>query len=188
MALVLLLSMALFAYAGPFGLEPGLTIEQLRAIDPDIKEEDNNSFLMSVVPIPSKSFEMYRVYVHPTVGLVKLIAYGITIQTNRFGVALLAEFNRVESALSEQYGTAKNYNFLITGSIWKDPQDWMMGLVQEERILASFWTKDVIKSDTVDSIGLVANALSSDKGYILIEYEFKGFAEHINDFKPKERF
>ena len=60
------------------------------------------------------------------------------------------------------------------GSIWKEPNDWMMGLKQKERTLVAFWDEETgaDMSSTVANIMLEANATSSSSGYLSLSYEF----------------
>ena len=70
----------------------------------------------------------------------------------------------------------KRHDFLRSGSIWDEPEDWAMGLYKEERVLQSFWTFSPARSeDGVQAVYLTANALSSSKGYVSLFYEFSNF-------------
>ncbi len=72
------------------------------------------------------------------------------------------------------YGPSKVFDFLKYGSIWKEPNDWMMGLKQKERTLVAFWDDETgaDMSSTVANIMLEANATSSSSGYLSLSYEF----------------
>ena len=50
------------------------------------------------------------------------------IDTDSYGLALKSKFEELSNSLSSLYGKADTTDFLLAGSIWKDPQDWMRGL------------------------------------------------------------
>lgn len=85
----------------------------------------------------------------------------------------------MEKRLAAQYGKYKRFDWLPSGSIWKEPEDFMMGLLKKDRILNTYWTKkegSTLKDD-LSEIGLQTFALSQDKGFLVLRYSFNNFSE-----------
>jgi len=188
--MLLVLAMCALAFgasaAGPFGFERGMTKEQIIALVGNyaVKQTNDDALLLTRAPKPHPDFDQYMVTISPERGLLKISAIGITIQTNRYGTVLKAAFDEVRTAVASTYGPpSKDFNFLRSGSIWNEPEDWMMGLVKEERVLASYWDKEL--PNHIVGIVLEANTLSTEKGYLVLRYEFAGFSEYAGAKKAK---
>jgi hypothetical protein len=85
----------------------------------------------------------------------------------------------MEQKLSNIYGSNKRSDFLLTGSIWSEPRDWMQGLLSNDRLLFSEWSKETGASLTKPllSVGLIAGSYNTSQGYIAIEYTFENAAK-----------
>lgn len=46
------------------------------------------------------------------------------------------------TAVADTYGEYEEVDLLLPGSIWDEPEDWMMGLRQNERIVQSVWNQE----------------------------------------------
>lgn len=163
---------------GPFGLEAGVsvdTIEKMTGQTPRIAKESENLYVTSSVPKPNDAFEKYGLVISPTVGLCVIRAVGKTIQTNDYGHQLQSVYGEMRDALAEVYGKPKTYDLLMPSSIWKDPNDWMMGLVKQDRMLQAEWTGPSMKNNIV-SVSIDARATNRDKGYFVVEYTFNNTA------------
>jgi hypothetical protein len=109
--------------------------------------------------------------ISPKQGLCKVGATGLTVDTGSGGSDLRMVFERIAGRLATKYGDPEHsFDFLQAGSIWREPNEWMMALKLKERVLANSWTG----SDGV-VILLQANALSSNKGWVSLSYEFPNF-------------
>jgi hypothetical protein len=159
-------------FAGPFGLDMGMTLDQVKnktSKDPELLRDD----LYKVDP-PNKNdmFESYVVQISPNYGIVWIKAIGKGITTNGYGIQLQTAFENLVSSIERTYGKYKKTDFLIRGSIWDDPNDFMMGLLRKERYLMAGWDKEsgsTLPNDIV-SIGVIATASSSSMGYLSLEY------------------
>jgi hypothetical protein len=85
------------------------------------------------------------------------------------------------------YGQPSNSaDFLRSGSIWREPEDWMMGLTKKERTLATWWValsrngQNVSLPHQITGILLDTTGLGPSKGCLFLSYEFQGFAEYID--------
>ncbi|HLD67505.1 MAG TPA: hypothetical protein VJA19_15845 [Pseudomonas sp.] len=162
---------------GPFGLEMGLSREMVekmigKALTP--LPDEPNRFSADTLPKKHNEFERYVLKFSSAQGLCSILAVGRDISTDSFGIAVKGRFSELEEGLSSLYGRPEKSDFLLPGSIWKDGRDWIMAIRQGERILSSSWkssTKTPLKSE-LEEVFLIANASSSDKGYLKLQYAF----------------
>jgi hypothetical protein len=92
------------------------------------------------------------------------------------------------SRIKNTYGDCLDFDFVLAESIWQDDNDWMMGLLKQERILKAYWNEEhnsKMKNNLVDII-LYAVADSADEGYIAIEYIFSNFEQHKVEQQQQE--
>ena len=183
--LILLISFATSALAGPFGLSMGMP---LKDISKNAKKIENGLYKLTDVPKPHSAFEYYVIQVSPKNGLCWIKGIGKDISTSSYGTQLRSEFERFTSKLEERYGAYKNYDFLSNGSIWDESNDFMMGLVKKDRYLQSFWDREkgsVMPAD-ITGIALSAKASNSDTGYIVLEYSFSNEEQCEKELAAKE--
>jgi hypothetical protein len=161
---------------GPFGLVMGLSESMfngtLNELKPGVYEATD-------VPTPNEIFTKYIVRIGPKSGLCWIKALGAPIAVNSFGSQLRSRFEDIEGKLTERYGQGKKMDALIPGSIWRDPNDWMMGLAKEERILSKIWETgpNSTLSPELQTVYVGASALSGTEGRINVEYAFKNEKE-----------
>ncbi|STR58387.1 Uncharacterised protein [Klebsiella pneumoniae] len=162
---------------GPFGLEAGLSKKNIEdMIGEELEPMANNVNLYTANSLPKMNagFEAYGLLISPTVGLCQIRALGKDIDTDSYGFTIKSRFKELMESLSSIYGKAKENDFLLAGSIWKDPRDWMMGLYKHERYLSAEWkgTAEAPLKSKLTSVSIEARANSSDKGYIFLQYNF----------------
>ena len=162
---------------GPFGLDAGLTkknIEDMIGQTLDVSETSTNLYFSKNIPKANSNFESYALVISPSVGLCQIRAIGKTINTDSYGIELKSVFEDLKSSLDSIYGKGKKEDFLYPGSIWKEPQDWMMGLYKKERIYLTEWKsgKDAMNKNRLSYIGMGIRPLNAASGYILLEYLF----------------
>ena len=162
---------------GPFGFAGGLSkdiIEKMIGEQIVVNNESQNLYHLKRAPKSNPAFENYVLVISPTVGLCQIRAIGKTINTNRFGHQLQSDFDELKSSLTSIYGVPKTLDFLMHGSIWKDPDDWMMGLYKKDRNLMAEWagTATTPLKNSLESVVMEARALSTDSGFVLLQYSF----------------
>lgn len=181
MVLVFLALSALYAevYDGPFGLKKGLTLAQLKLIDPDMERSDiyDYTYAMSVVPLPNRDFISFRVVVAPDSGLCKIVAVSAQISTSCFGTELKSKYCNLRDVLESKYGQYYEIDELMRGSIWYEAEDFMMAILKKERMLKCVWHSDSgsVLTNNIQSISLDGNAVSTDTGCLILIYEFDNF-------------
>lgn len=159
--------------AGPFGLDMGTSIEELNKTL-DLTQKEPNFFQATTLPNGHPDMIRYNLIATPTEGLCKVAALTNFISTSEFGTELHARFDRFKESLTDKYGKPENeWDFVRSGSLWQESRYWMMGILKKDRILATSWTaKKSPLPDNLDNIMLQAKATDTDKGVILITYEF----------------
>lgn len=157
----------------------GLSVSELRALHPDLKEQRPNLFSTAVPPSPHDAFEMYYLHSSSSTGLCNVIALGKTIATNLFGEELKRAHKSLRETLIEKYGSpSKDFNFLRKGSLWTKPEDWMMGLHKGDRTVMVIWEKPTKNVKGVEwpndllAITLDADSNGTASGYVTLKYAF----------------
>ena len=170
---VILLLASGYATAAPFGTSIGMSKSDL-GIGADTVEISTYKYALSELPKTSKLFESYVVKVTPDNGLCYLKAVGVNINTSVYGSELKAEFTKVNKSLQKKYIKGETLDFLSDGSIWNERRDFMIGLLKKERFLIAYYDAEEGSTmvESVQKAILSASALSSDTGYIGLDYYF----------------
>lgn len=172
---------------GPFGLAGGMTIEELKSVSSITNGPSAGVYQTDKVPKPHPMFETYLLLVSEKSGLCKVAAIGKDFESNSFGHSVKSNFKEIENGLTEKYGKPDHaFDQVLAGSIWDDPEDFMMGLLRNERVLKSFWggdKKELI--DGVHSIGLSANAIDMRTAYLSLQYEFSNIDDCMEEQKAR---
>lgn len=158
--------------AGPFGLEMGMSLEDIGS-KPIM--ELNGAYMFKEVPKPHSAFIYYVLTIAPKGGLYTIGAVGNTITSNPSGFQLKKEFGDLKEALEKNYGKCVPLDVLSPGSIWDEPGDWMMSLYKKHRIFLARWGDEAENSSLppdLEMVTLTANATSSESGFILLRYDF----------------
>ena len=161
------------ATAAPFGTSIGMSKSDL-GIGADTVEISTYKYHLSKLPKTSKLFESYVVKVTPDNGLCYFKAIGVNINTSAYGSDLKAEFTKVNKSLQKKYIKGDTLDYLSGGSIWKEPRHFMMGLLKKERFLKAYYDPEEGSTmvESVQKAILSGSALSSDTGFISLEYYF----------------
>jgi hypothetical protein len=180
---------AFSAIAGPLGLNKGMTLNELKKQGAFVSGSQQFVYTAKTITSGHPDFESYTVILTPEQGLCKIQAVSKDIDTSSFGNELQGKYRELVGALSKKYGApGKDFDFLMAGSIWKEPQYWMMGLLKKERNLDAFWSKPE-NNDLPDSLGSVAlntYALSGSKGFIKLIYDFDNIDACMEVLKSKK--
>jgi hypothetical protein len=156
--------------AGPFGSEYGMTKEQIiAAVGQSAVEhhadEPGDILTLTTAPKPHPDFIEYMVMVSPTQGLMKILAFSETIKTSQYGEGIKNKFGEIQKLLTKTYGSSDNtFDVLRAGSIWEEPQHWMMGLLKKERSLETVWHPK--STNHIVLLFLEAKASSTETGYL----------------------
>jgi hypothetical protein len=176
------------AEVGPFGFRQGMTLAELQKVSKLEPASSPHMYRMRAAPKSHSAFEKYLVIVSPKHGLCKAIGIGEDISVNSFGEELISAFGKVESALKSKYGEESlKLDSVRPGSIWHEPNEWMMALKLHERVLTTVWTieKGATLPPDIDTIGLEAKANSRSEGYVTLAVEFKNFDRCKAEYEQK---
>ncbi|WP_417635157.1 hypothetical protein, partial [Enterobacter hormaechei] len=126
---------------GPFGLDVGLSKKNIEDMTgEDLKPVANSADLYTSASLPKKNadFEAYGLLISPDAGLCQIRAVGKSIDTDSFGIALKSKYEELSDSLSSIYGKADKNDFLISGSIWKEPREGANKRGNSSRLTQSF--------------------------------------------------
>ena len=157
------------------GLRMGMEkAEVIASVGPNAVEKDlGDVLILATTPKPDPSFVGYVVLVPPETGVTKVVAISNDVTANSSGELLRDKFNDLRSSLEANYGKAALvFDFLIPGSSWNEPSDWMMALLNHERVFMASWKPD----EEGVSLAEKACAISTGTGYIIVTYEFPNFS------------
>lgn len=145
-------------------------------------EVDGTFHLLATVPKPHAAFDGYFATVSPKLGLCKIVGY-VSVESNRFGHQVTNQVDALKTPLTEKYGPPDtSIDRVLRGSIWDDPEDFMMGLVQKDRTLFHVWSsseRDSPLPNDLAAIGLRAVAARSDTADVSLGYEFSNFEDCV---------
>ncbi len=158
----------------PFGLKMGMEkAEVIASVGPNSVEKDfGDVLILTTAPKPDANFAGYVVLVPPETGVAKVIGVSKDVTTNSSGELLQNKFNEFRASLETNYGKATVVlDFLMPGSTWNEPSDWMMALLNCERTLLAGWEPD----EQGVSVTETAHATSRETGFVTVTYEFPNF-------------
>lgn len=174
---------------GPFGFYMGMSKEAVISVvgRGAIDKEKGDMLYVSTAPKPHGAFELYGLTFGRD-GLLRVAALGKDIKTNGFGDNVRFDFEDLLKPLTALYGSPHRLDFLRPGSIWREGEDWMMGILKEERILAAYWLKSrgVNLPNSIRDISFQARAASTSLGYVALTYEFDGYGAYMTQKKASE--
>jgi hypothetical protein len=180
---------AFSAVAGPFGLNKGMTIAELNKHGNFMPTNQQFVYASNTLINGHPDFMSYFVVLTPEHGLCKIEAFTKDIDASPYGTELEDRFKELISALTEKYGApGKSLNFLRSGSVWKEPRDWMMSLLKKERTVMAFWAAPEILNlpDALQIIMVNVTPVSSSKGYLKLGYEFDNANECLAKLRAKK--
>ncbi|MBB1492887.1 hypothetical protein H5395_15430 [Paracoccus sp. MC1854] len=129
----------------------------------------SNFYRCKTLPAMHPDMEYYVIQYEPTVGFCMIKGVGINISDNRFGYKTQALTDRVADQVKRKYGTPQKLDYLKTGSIWDEPEDWMMGIKIQERSYAYLWSPSP-PIEGIEGIIVGAHALDAETGYVNVEF------------------
>lgn len=177
---------------GPFGLQMGLSVNELESAIPDLKRLSPDSYTFTKAPRPYPGITRYAVDVGSTTGVCKISAMTV-VDSSSFGDSVKSKFNELKTSITSKYGDATaSYDVLRQGSDLNELGDWMMSLALGDRTLSSFWigsedTKNRLKlPPNISGISISANGASATRAAVIISYEFANFQTCVNEAKSRK--
>lgn len=162
---MLCLGLPSFAIAGPFGIDVvGFNVSQYSCT-----ELGGQLYTCTSIPKPHNAFESYTLRYHADAGLCSIVAIGKDIRENGFGTQTKKMVESLYEQVSKKYGDVEKGDILLSTSIWNEPDEWLMGIMQKERVYN--YIGDVEPPiEEIKKYGVMALATSSDVGYVVVEF------------------
>lgn len=97
------------AFAGPFGVDWGMSISSLKAAGAECELNERNvesfdTYQCAKLIKPFSNADFYMVYVHPAQGVQRVSMLGETIIDDPYGITGLERYKGYKSALTKKYG------------------------------------------------------------------------------------
>ena len=183
--LMLLISLSLIsltAHSGPFGLEMGMSLDELgKKIELKPHGNEKQAFVYNAVSVPNPhpDFNRYILSVSPEHGLCSIAAVSNPIKINN-GNGIDSKFSEIEKELSTKYGPPQSRDSLVrssrsyTAQDWPfSMQDWISGVQNKEQAFKSRWFDKNLEKFNLTSIQLNAERLSGGRFLIELIYYAK---------------
>ncbi len=179
---------------GAFGLKFGMTFAEVEAVlgrdvlDADRKEDDElRAYRWSVGDNGGKKgWQVARVYIHPSDGLFQFMCVNV-VKTDGWGTELKITYKDALNALNETYGKGDEIDRLAPGSLWDEPRDYMMGLLEGERILGAKWVFADGEQHPLNEIFMQVEAISRKLGGVAIFYSSKASTKFEMEEREKDK-
>ena len=130
------------AFAGPFGIDMGMSLAQVKAVCKTAPKHIQEN-VYEVTPTKANDmFETYYVRIDPDYGVYWLKAIGKDLYTNGYGERLKSTFESLVGSIRKTYGEELyRVDELHEGSIWGDSDKFMYALQHGDRELYATWSK-----------------------------------------------
>jgi len=148
------------AFAGPFGIEMGMSLTQVKAVCKMSPKHIQDNVYEIIPPKTNDMFETYYVRIDPDYGVYWLKAIGKELYTNGYGDRLKSTFESLVESIRKTYGKESYIkDELKEGSIWGDSKDFMYALKQGDRDLYAMWSKS--DDDAIIKLKAIAERLEA---------------------------
>jgi hypothetical protein len=164
-------------FAGPFGIEKGMSLAQVKAVCKTAPEHVEGD-LYVISPLKTHDqFEMYAVRIDPNYGVYWLKAVSDDIASNDHGHELIGAFNSLVGSIERTYGAYEKID--KRNGYWGDkPEFFMHALREGDRTVAALWAAEY-RSRLPEDITLIGVGIGTheylDVGYIYLEYNFSNY-------------
>jgi hypothetical protein len=193
LSIAMLSMLCISLFAGPFGIEFGMTLEDVKNVATVKTQGKLHNFMYFITPSKASTFfDDYRIMVSPKFGVFEIQAYGNIINSDEYGEKIRDEFEKVKVLVSKTYGPPTDtFDFLKVGSIWKEPREWLIALRKDERVYGCYWMnnkKDTNLPEPLEVVYLGIHFLNDydNKCYLVLTYQPSWFSEAIEDAEAEE--
>lgn len=152
-----------------FGIAKGTDIESL-----SVEDDLGDGRYVVAVPKPHPEFDDYVVKAVPEIGVCIVRGIGQNHTNDRYGSSVRSAFGKLKSALDQRYGATETFDYLKSGALWDEGNEWVMAIHQNERYYQSSWDEDSgseLPSGLVEIL-MTVNTTSSDSAWIGLQYRF----------------
>lgn len=191
-ASVMLFVFAVSVFAGPFGIEFGMTLDQVKQVATIDSIAKNKLYMYFITPNKKSSLiEVYRVNISPKYGVFEVCAFGKYLNSDDYGDKIRSEFDNFVKLIQKNYGepTAK-FDFLRSESIWKEKNEWLTSLRKSERYYTYYWDSKK-NNKLIEPLGTINLEIDFEDDYsnncrIWLTYQTTYYAEALEDARNEE--
>ena len=171
-------------WATPFGLEMGMSLEELAAYQPTPVSKQVDVYRIETAPLHSSNFDHYLLRIDSKHGLCVINAVSKDIFAKPEGKIVHKSYINLKTQLVQKYGQAAlDVDQVVEGSIWAAPQHWMHSLRSRQRTLTAIWSSQHAPLiDNIADIALTTRAKTTTVANLSLTYEFK----NLNDCRQAE--
>lgn len=174
-----------FLFAGPFGLEKGMTLEQITEVCGGIQPEYIENDYYFVIPTKRHPlFKLYIVYVDEKIGLYHIRCMTDSICSNKYGRELKEAFDQIINRISKNYGKPELIDRIDEDNYWVTKDDaWFLTIREGSRVYGACWEPK--NKDGLDYIQLEIKTVSGyneGEGILLLSYNF----ENLNQIEDEQ--
>lgn len=166
---------------GMFGLRKGMTKKEVaKVLGKRVQSTDKRYHYEASYTDKElmKDYCPFHFIISPIHGLVAVQVVK-DVKTNSKGTQLKAEFDIAKNALTKKYGKGEAYSFLEPRSLWREPNEYMMALKEEDRI------EEVVWWSTEPFVWLQALAHSERVGEVFIVYRYDEARKIIEELEEE---
>ena len=181
---VLLVLVAALVAAGPFGLEMGMTLDEVRQACGGRQPVSYGGDLYMIEPeAVHPAFCVYMVRISESVGLYLVLASTEKTVSVMTGEIIRSHFVSLKDALCLTYGNCRVIDELAAGSVFTKESEWMVALAAGERKLQALWNRGVPSSlpDNMRQIVLAVSSVSSFEARLSVSYTFANFDDAMKE-------
>ncbi len=169
-------------YDGPFGLAMGISLEEMQnQIGYKLPFPQRQDYLSGKPPRPVEGLGDYYAIATRQQGVCRVGASAIVKLVNGSGDQLKAEADKIADLLQVKYGKpAQKFDFKSQDIYVRNPQYWMLGLVEESVGYGYSWSNtknSPALPNKIASIEVAVVANSVDAGRVDVRYSFLNFAD-----------
>ena len=160
-------------FPAPFGLEWGLTQEQVKALGVTLTEDGSDGFLTfyrtNSLPKNLSNADEYALLISPRHGLVKVVYASNTITKDAYGTSGKQHYEEIKRKLAAKYGTPESYEY-SGRELYNEADEFYQCLLYDGcGSWVSFW--EMKKSGLLSHITLRLEGKRRGQGWIRIDYE-----------------
>lgn len=172
-------------YAGPFGLEMGMSLEDIKENCDNHQAEYAENDIYVITPIKKHpTFNKYLVWVDPDFGLYHIRAIQTNIKTNDSGTEAKAAFYNFEARLEKIYGKPDIVDGMINNyTIFDEDYYWLYALQNGLRQLSAVWDPfipDVNLKENLMTIALWVDYWDYKSTALFLDYYFTNSSDVEN--------
>lgn len=164
--------------AGPFGLEMGMSLEEVRISCGGRQPVSYGGDLYMIEPeAVHPAFCVYMVRVSESEGLYFVLASSEKTVSVMTGEIVRERFAALKDTLCQTYGGCRVEDELVAGSAFTKESEWMVALAAGERKLQAVWNRGVpsrLPEDT-RQIVLAVSSVSSFEARLSVSYTFSNY-------------